>query len=498
MEIKRPLFALDNLNIVKQRAYDILIWLLILISGYNKISLLLINRNLFIDEANVARNIFERSYYELLFPLDYEQYATPIYLWIVKTCSLIFGMGEYSLRLPSLFAGICLPIVFVGVFKKLGAYRSVWFPLLFICFAAINHKYSTELKQYMLDALVCMSLVYFALKFDIFKKSRKEFIIKWSLIGTICIWTSMPSVFVLASVMLYYFIQLINEKKLNYYFRSILFVSIIWLLQFALYYYFILMPQANSVYLQNFHKEYFLVADWEHMEANLFKIKNLINEATGFTKQAFITTLVFIAVFVFQYLRNNLAKGGLLVMPILLMIIAAFLKQYSLIPRVVIFSFPFFIAMMGIGFYELYKIKFLRIILIIWCIYIGRMHYFNQPIWAEEITDEFQIVRKNGVTGNNIYIYQGLKPAYIYYTEMHPKHQSWNDMKNATILDWQNDYEQLAQNLRDKSAFLFTSISEEEIDRIFKLFATYNTVLSETKIPEKRVYVIVASPKQDQ
>jgi hypothetical protein len=57
------------------------------------------NRNLIIDEANIVRNLAERDFAGLTLPLKYEQYAPPVFLWIEKLASLLFGYGEKAMRL---------------------------------------------------------------------------------------------------------------------------------------------------------------------------------------------------------------------------------------------------------------------------------------------------------------------------------------------------------------------------------------------------------------
>jgi len=45
------------------------------------------NRSLFLDEANLSRNIVEKPYWELFGQLDYEQFAPPFYSCAVKFCT---------------------------------------------------------------------------------------------------------------------------------------------------------------------------------------------------------------------------------------------------------------------------------------------------------------------------------------------------------------------------------------------------------------------------
>ena len=82
------------------------------------------NRNLIIDEANVTRNLFERGFAQLLQPLSYEQYAPPVFLWIEKLNTILFGFSEYTLRLYPLLTGIAAIFVMLAILKRLTSIAS--------------------------------------------------------------------------------------------------------------------------------------------------------------------------------------------------------------------------------------------------------------------------------------------------------------------------------------------------------------------------------------
>jgi hypothetical protein len=54
------------------------------------------NRSLWLDEVNLALNIINRSYSELLNTLDYNQAAPPGFLWIEKLVTQLLGNNEYA------------------------------------------------------------------------------------------------------------------------------------------------------------------------------------------------------------------------------------------------------------------------------------------------------------------------------------------------------------------------------------------------------------------
>jgi predicted membrane-bound mannosyltransferase len=105
------------------------------------------NRNLLLDEANVARNLFERDFTGLVKPLNYEQYAPPVFLWVEKLNAILFGFSEYALRLYPLLAGIASVFVMYALLKRLVPMSALWFPLLLFVATHMLIRYSSELRQ---------------------------------------------------------------------------------------------------------------------------------------------------------------------------------------------------------------------------------------------------------------------------------------------------------------------------------------------------------------
>jgi 4-amino-4-deoxy-L-arabinose transferase-like glycosyltransferase len=67
--------------------------------------LYLANPSLLLDEARVALNVASRSFAGLAQPLDYDQTAPVLFLWIAKAATLLGGVNEYSMRALPFVAG---------------------------------------------------------------------------------------------------------------------------------------------------------------------------------------------------------------------------------------------------------------------------------------------------------------------------------------------------------------------------------------------------------
>src|SRR5688500_19209739 len=70
------------------------------------------NRPLWLDEAMLGLNIASRSLGQLLRPLDYDQSAPLLYLWLERLAISMAGVSERSLRVVPFIAGLALvPLV---------------------------------------------------------------------------------------------------------------------------------------------------------------------------------------------------------------------------------------------------------------------------------------------------------------------------------------------------------------------------------------------------
>lgn len=471
-----------NMDIAQQKEnkldkyLKILAWLIILLGIVLRLVVYFQNRNLIIDESNIARNLYERRFIGLAKPLNYEQYAPPVFLWMLKLSSVLFGFSEYALRIYPMLCGIAALFVFYSLLKEFMSHKVLWYPLFLFATAEIFVRYSSELKQYMPDVLIVCSLLLLALRKDIFTMRAGRFTLLWIIVGTIAIWSSMPSIFALAAVGIYYSWQCFKRKDWKLFGRVVL-IGSIWVLQFAFYYFAILRDQANSKYLQDFHKNDFLFAtpanvpEWMH---NWAVVSNLFRQfGNGDLPILFNFCMFLLAIIIF--IRKDLQRGLLVITPVALMLIAAALKQYTLMARVAMFSLPLLLLAIGYALDMLLNIKktAVRVVLLILMIAFAYNANKISMVWHrfknEELTTAIRIVEKEGIPGNDVYFYHSSRPALIYYTQINPDSSRWKDMKNATPLYWYTNYDSLGWGIRDIEgvrrpvAFIFTNATDAEV-----------------------------------
>lgn len=460
-----------------QAVIQTLFWMAIIGGIIIRLYIYISNRNFILDEANVARNIYERGFASLLTPLNYEQYAPPLFLLAVKLCSTVFGYSEYALRLYPFLTGILAIILFARLLKKLVPRPAALYPMLLFSVGYLFIRYSTELKQYMPDVAVVIGLLLLVVSTDIRKVKPLTFITTIFVAGTFCLWASMPSVFLLTGIACYYIIICIQERRYSRLYMIILPVFLLGV-QFTFYYYQILLPQAKSDYLQNFHSQYFLVAAFDKVsfQHNIELIQHILSFTGGKTAIPFYTNLLFIIVAIASLFRKQFAVLALLLVPVLALFGASLLNRYPLLDRVILFVSPIVLLLIGYGLSQvLLMTKHIAVkgVVFVFCSinfvsYIGSTTSY--PFKYEELTTGLSYVEKNNIRPENLYVYHSSNGPFVYYTTIHPEGvKEWGLYSAAHILNWYTNYDSLGAALATKSqqhyAFLCTNISLEEFDQ---------------------------------
>lgn len=463
---------------VQSKWFTILAWVVMLAAVIVRVLVYLQNRNLLIDEANVARNIYERDFIGLLSPLSYQQFATPVFLWFTKLATTIAGYSEYALRFYPLLCGIVSILLMYKILKKLIPQDVVWFGIGLIGGSGILIRYSSELKQYMSDAMIALLIIWLAICIDPKRWGRGKFVLVWLVIGSLSIWLSMPSVFLLAGVGGYYIFYGLRNKQYNR-ITDIIIVSVLWVAQFGAYFFIVLKDQANSNYLQSFHHYYFLFAtpstgkEWEH---NLKVIHDIITPITGELWYVYNITVGLLLVGTAGLLWKHKEKVILFLIPVLTLFIAAAIDQYSLMPRLAIFIMPVFIivAAVGLGLIFSTRFKVVKVFAVFLATYIivSNVHQTTQdPFKYEEVTTGYKYAVEKGIPASSVGIYHATVPAHIYYTQIHPNKEQWSQFTASPQLQWYVNYDSLAWQLRyvqkieQPVALIYTNATDHEFKK---------------------------------
>jgi hypothetical protein len=468
----------------KNRTHTALIYLpfIILIVGIVfRLIVLLQNRNLLIDEVNVARNLYERSYTTLLSPLHYEQFAPPVFLWVCKWCMLHFGAYEWSLRLFPFVASVIGFLLFYALLKKCKIKSALFYPLSIVATGMIYVRYATELKQYTSDLMVVMALLYMALHYDFFTTPKRKFILIWILAGSVAIWLSMPSVFVLTGIVAYYIFQCYhtqNFKNLGLY----LVIPVLWLAQFALYYKLLLAPSIQSDYLQNWHQQHMLMwpTSMSNCKHNFDALAHYFSMMGGHWVLSSVFNLLLLVIGIVYLTKKDWAKCILFVLPLLLLLLASLLHKFTLLPRVCLFSYPIVLLLMAQGFEFILHgnqhkgFKLLACVVGVYTLFMfNELKWLRHPPEFEKTLQGFTWIQQHDVRPDHIYVHDLVRPSKIYYTQIHPDSTRWAFMKQAGLIDWSTNMDALCRAQKEPCIMMYEWMDEHELATHPKCFQQY-------------------------
>jgi hypothetical protein len=166
--------------------------------------------------------------------------------------------------------------------------------------------------------------------------------------------------------------------------------------------------------------------------------------------------------------RSNVAVALLLVIPVTGLLVASANNQFSLMPRVTLFSLPIFIVLIGVGFDAILSIdvrewKLAMVALGIYCIAGNIAKSTAEPYKYEELTEGLNFAHKLSIRPDDTYIYWAGEPALIYYTQIHPWRSKWQYFREAIILGSGTYYPLLGSVLQNRQpadkpvALIFTN-----------------------------------------
>lgn len=387
------------------------------------------NRSLFLDEANLARNIIEKPIDQFFQPLDYEQYAPPFFLIIEKANTILFGHTEFAMRLFPLVMGILTLLFFyLLLIKNFDAPYWLWFPLFLLCFSPELIRYSSEIKQYMVDTGLVTFLIWLTLQLKP-KSWNNKMALLWVAIGVTAVWVSMPIVFILSGIGLFYIFSFFSTKN----FQNLLQVSLVigsWLLSFGLFYWMILRPSLATNLLIDYHQTHFfpLVPTNSEEWTKAGKIiLGLYRIPFGFTGLAYFCGISLFLTGIYALFQQNKSQLILLGIPILSCLLASGLGFYSLMPRLSLFLIPLLLLICSYGIEYLWRLNRNWIKYPLMLLFLAMIpqkegyRFFYQKLEIEELKPIMVKMQMDQKSADLIYLHNEAAPAFLFYQLLHKK-----------------------------------------------------------------------------
>lgn len=437
-------------------------------------------RSLWHDEAALGANIIQRSYSELLAPLDFNQGAPIGFLMVEKTMALFFGNSDWGLRLVPVVAGIAALLVFYRVARL---YVSAEAALVALALFAIGRGlvyYSAELKQYSSDVLITLLLWWYAGR--VFVRGEDCTIwsmFGWGVVGGVALWFSHSAVLVLAGTGTCFGVACLVQRQWRK-LGGFALTGSIWLGSFAVCHVLFLSQLGDNDYLQTFWKTAFMplpprsLGDLYWFPQTLFAALEMPG---GFLAQkvslAGIAALVF-AIGCLALASNRRALFALLA-PMAFTLLASGFHKYPFGDRLILFLVPLLFIVMAAGV-ELIWVRTAATFpvlasgivgLVFLCPVMASAGKFLEPERADQIKPVLSYLKEHRQPDEAIYVYTSAWPAFQFYAEEHGLLQHGTIIRGCMGGDWANYINDL-DSLRGKGRVWLLLCHHGNVERLFR------------------------------
>ena len=210
-------------------------------------------RSLWLDEAMLAVSIAARSPLELLRPLEYNQNAPILFLWLTKASTVIFGVNEYALRaLPQALGALALVLIALTAAKAFGRAAMITGASLAALSPALI-RFSNEAKPYGVDAFVTTAVLLAFVTRD--PEFRRGSALRLGVTASVGVILSNPAVFTVTAV---WAALSWAHRKDSAALRRIVWAGLVWTVVFAISYFAVVRPASANLLVREGYRTAFL------------------------------------------------------------------------------------------------------------------------------------------------------------------------------------------------------------------------------------------------
>lgn len=383
------------------------------------------NRSLWLDESLLAINLIQKDYRALLLPLDNNQVAPILFLWIERFFVQFFGPGEMSLRAFPVLGALLSIVLFWSISRKIipdNATRLLA-QALFVLSPSLIY-FATEVKQYMADVLVLLA-VYHALL-----SSFRYRMAVLGLLGAVSVFLSHAGVLILFTAAIYLFWEPANKHNPVQSRFAAIPVTAMWFVCFSICYVFFIDGHPHKAEMLDYWQQAFPPGDLLSRDFVVWVLKKTVMVFTGIMAfpQEYLLFVPFIGVYVAGVAHLARAKRYallyLLTFPALLHAVIAYFRVYPFDHRLILYQLPLFVLTVSIGFGAvkdaLVRVKGLSRAPLLFLLPAG-IYLFQVlrdfPTEREEIKRSIRFMNESIAPGDAVYVYHGAAEAFRYYRQ---------------------------------------------------------------------------------
>lgn len=457
---------------IKGEGYRISFYFFIVLGIFLRLYRYLSNSSLWVDEAKLALNIVNSSFFDLLGPLiNPPQFAPVGFVLSTKFLTVVFFENELTLRLIPLISAILSIFLFFSICKKLLDQKSLLIAVSFFSISEYLIQYSSEFKQYSSDVFFSLLLVYMALKIDeeADGSSKLMSILTLGFIGMISLFFSFPAALILCATGCYLIYNLYKSGQNKFIFLVIT-AATVWFCAFLVNYkLFVIDSPAFDKGVHDFWQGGFLAFPPSSAK-DIRQYFEIVKEVFGDNPlKLFYPGLIFFG-FISGCMSGSISKDRrfiLILAPIILTIILSVLGVYPIKGRMILFLSPFLIIFISVGFSRIFEIvakdaKAVAIVLIVIIFLqpaIYQVYRIITPKMGEEIKDVLNYYQANRTSNELLYVYYGGQEAFQFYRKRFSLDNTEYILGNPGREHWQT-YNEDINRLKGKGKvwFLFTHV----------------------------------------
>ena len=380
----------------------------------------IVNRSLWVDEAMFAYSFSTRSLFNLVrTPFEWTQSAPITYIYLVKLLTIVLGNSEIILRLVSFISYIGIIILTFFISKKIFNDKYPIMPAAFVSTLEIMLRYSNEFKVYIFDSLCILLIIYIYYLYN----NNKISLFKVSLIYSLIITCSNPSLFTIGSIYIYEFItSILNNKKEKS--KKILFYGLFVLIFFVFYYFTYLRSVATDDKMVNF----WIDSKFPLIPKNLNDVNKFFMMLGSLFDRFQNNKYIFIVLSLISLVEGIMKKNKYIIIiaiNLFLALVASYLGKYPIVDRMWIFIYPIIIILIFNflnNFINDNSISKFSIIIFICFIFIqsincGTKYYLNKDnviISGEELKPNIKYIKDNIKDDEALFVYYHAVPYFQY------------------------------------------------------------------------------------